>query len=212
MSIERHNHIIVVTGTAAELADRTLKHWEMGVATDTGEARMGPGLWANIAPANATVDTRVRLATAAALTLATGLNAGDTVDGVVLVAGDLVLVKNQAAPAENGVYVAGPSPARAAAYDTYNEHSLKLILAEEGTANANKVFRCTSAAGGTINVTAIDFVEYPKTSLAALSQVAALPAGTTSEAGTGLLLLERANGTTVKLSLTNLKASLAALP
>lgn len=217
MTLERHNHSQVVTGTAAEMAarERAFAYYEMGLAEDTGEVRMGPGMWADLSPAYATVNTRVQVATTGNITIASALNAGDTVDGVVLVAGDLVLVKSQSAPEQNGVYVAGSAPARATAYDTYDEHSLKLIYVEGGTANANKLFRCTSATGGTLNTTAITYVEYPKTnlSLAARSQFAGLTAaGGGTEAGTSLVLVERADGTLAKITLTNLKASINALP
>jgi hypothetical protein len=216
MALKRHNHSQVVSGTAAEHAARSgpLKHWEMGLATDTGEVRMGPGMWSDLAPVGAPVDSRVRAATTVNITRATALNAGDTLDGVVLVAGDLVLVKNQSAPQENGVYVVGAVPARAAAYDTYDEHALKVIYVEEGTANADKVFRCTSATGGTLNTTGITYVEYAKgkLSLAGLSQLASLTAAGGTEPGTSLVLVERANGTLAKISLTNLKASINALP
>lgn len=216
MALKRHNHSQVVTGTAAEHAARTqaLAHYEMALATDTGEVRMGPGMWADLAPAGAAVTSRVRVASTANLTIATGLNAGDTVDGVVLVAGDLVLLKDQSTTHQNGVYVVGASPARAAAYDTYDEHSLKLVYVEEGTTNKRKFFRCTSATGGTLGSTAIAWQVMPsgKLGLGELSQLSALPAAGGTEPGTSLVLVERANGTLAKISLTNLKASINALP
>ncbi len=62
----------------------------------------------------------VRAATTAAITIATDLNSGDTIDGVTLVAGECVLVKDQAAPEENGVYVAGASPSLTRSRPTIN--------------------------------------------------------------------------------------------
>ena len=56
----------------------------------------------------------VRVATTAAITISTALNVGDTIDGVTLADGDRVLVKNQTDASQNGIYVAGSSPARAA--------------------------------------------------------------------------------------------------
>jgi hypothetical protein len=100
---------------------------------------------------------RVRAATTANITIATALNNADTLDGVTLATGDLVLVKDQSAPAENGVYVVGVSPARFSEFDTYNEHPGSLIAVAEGTANADTLWLCTSNAGGTINSTAIAF-------------------------------------------------------
>lgn len=54
-----------------------------------------------------------RVATTSNVAIATALNAGDTIDGIVLVAGDRVLVKSQSTASQNGIYVAGATPARA---------------------------------------------------------------------------------------------------
>ena len=58
-------------------------------------------------------------ATTANINLATDLEAGDVIDGVTLVAGDRVLVKNQSTTSENGIYVAVASGAASRATD-YN--------------------------------------------------------------------------------------------
>lgn len=100
---------------------------------------------------------RVRAATTANVTISTALNNGDTIDGVVLATGDLVLVKSQSSAAENGIYVVGPSPARSSEFDTYDEHPGSLIAVEEGTTNADTLWLCTSNVGGTLNTTAIAF-------------------------------------------------------
>jgi hypothetical protein len=100
---------------------------------------------------------RARAATTASITIATALNNGDSLDGVTLAAGDLVLVKNQSTAAQNGLYVVGVSPARASEFDTYNEHPGSLISVAEGTVNADTLWLCTSNDGGTLDVTAIAF-------------------------------------------------------
>jgi hypothetical protein len=99
----------------------------------------------------------VRAATTANITVATALNDGDTLDGVTLATGDLVLVKDQSAAAENGVYVVGVSPARYAWFDTYNKHVGKIVSVAQGAANADTLWRCTSDAGGTLGTTALTF-------------------------------------------------------
>jgi hypothetical protein len=100
----------------------------------------------------------VRAATTANITIATALNNGDTLDGVSLVTGDLVLVKDQSAAAENGIYVVGVSPARHGSFDAYNDHPGIQVTVSEGTVNADTNWQCTSNAGGTIDVTAIAFL------------------------------------------------------
>jgi Protein of unknown function (DUF2793) len=97
----------------------------------------------------------VRAATTANIAIATALNDGDTLDGVTLADGDLVLVKNQAAPEENGVYVAGASPSRAPGFTAYDDLPGVLASVQEGTANAETLWLCTSDRGGTIDSTAL---------------------------------------------------------
>lgn len=103
--------------------------------------------------------TRVRVATTANIVIATALNNGDAIDGITLVTNDLVLVKNQTAAEENGVYIVGAVPARTPEYDTYDEHAGSLIAVQEGTANDNTLWLSTSNVGGTLNTTAIDFAK-----------------------------------------------------
>ncbi len=99
----------------------------------------------------------VRVATTGNITIATALNAGDTLDGISLSAGNKVLVKNQSTAHQNGIYVVGASPARDDLYDSYDEHCGALIHVEEGSANADLLFHCTSNTGGTLDTTAITF-------------------------------------------------------
>lgn len=109
----------------------------------------------NTAAANVGKRLTVRVATTASITVSTALNNGDTLDSVVLVTGDAVLVKNQSAPEQNGVWIVGVTPARATEFDTYDEHAGSLIAVQEGTTNADTLWLCTSNKGGTLNTTAI---------------------------------------------------------
>jgi len=61
----------------------------------------------------APVKESVRVATTANITIATALNNADVLDGITLATDDRVLVKDQTAPAENGLYTVGVTPARA---------------------------------------------------------------------------------------------------
>jgi hypothetical protein len=83
-----------------------------------------------------------RAATTANITIATALNNGDTLDGVVLATGDRVLVKNQTTKKENGIWVVGVTPARATDADAAGELSGGTVTyVEEGTVNAKRVFK-----------------------------------------------------------------------
>ena len=88
--------------------------------------------------------TIVTAATTANITIATALNNGDTLDGVTLATGDLILVKNQSTASQNGVYTVGSSPARDDLFDTYDEHPGSLIVITEGTVNEDTIYLCTS--------------------------------------------------------------------
>lgn len=104
----------------------------------------------------------VRVATTAAGTLATSFEDGDTIDGVVLATGDRILIKDQAAPAENGIYVvqASGAPVRATDFDSVSpidEINKAFVATQEGTANAGKIF-VQYGVVATIGTDAINFV------------------------------------------------------
>ena len=99
----------------------------------------------------------VRAASTANITISSALNNGDSLDGVTLADGDLVLVKDQSSAEQNGIYVVGSSPARDDLFDTYDEHPGSLIAIEEGTTNADDLYLCTSNTGGTLDTTAIAY-------------------------------------------------------
>ena len=101
--------------------------------------------------------SNVRVATTANITIATALNNGDSIDSVTISDGDKVLVKSQSSAEQNGIYVVGSTPARDSLFDTYDEHVGALIHVEEGSTNGDKLFHCTSNAGGTLDTTAITF-------------------------------------------------------
>jgi hypothetical protein len=87
----------------------------------------------------------VRVASTANVVIASALEAGDVIDGVTLVAGDRVLLKNQSAPEENGIYVASASGAasRSTDFDSVSpidEINKAFVAVQEGTANAGKLF------------------------------------------------------------------------
>lgn len=104
----------------------------------------------------------VRVATTAAGTLATSFKNGDTVDGIVLATNDRILIKNQAASAENGIYVVAASgaPSRATDADSWTELVAATVVVEEGTTNDNTAWNCTVNYGGTIGVTSVTWVAF----------------------------------------------------
>lgn len=86
---------------------------------------------------------------------------GASIDSVSLSAGNRILLKNQTAPAENGIYVfngAAVTATRATDFDTWSEVPGALIPVEEGTVNADVIFLSTANQGGTLGTTAITFI------------------------------------------------------
>jgi len=100
-------------------------------------------------------------ATTANITISTALNNGDTLDGVTLSTNDRVLVKDQSTASQNGIYVVGSSPARAADLAAGADAAGFFTFVEQGTVNADNGFVCTSNKGsavvGTNNLTIAQF-------------------------------------------------------
>jgi hypothetical protein len=100
----------------------------------------------------------------AATTIASGnivLNGPLNVDGISLVAGDRVLVKNQTLPEENGIYVVQTGAwTRASDTDTWAELVSAYVFVEQGTVNSDSGWLCTVDAGGTLGTTAVSWVQF----------------------------------------------------
>lgn len=102
---------------------------------------------------------RVRVVATSNVALASGLENGDTIDGVSLVTGDLVLLSAQSTASQCGIYAVAASGAasRALGFEAYNTYCGLLVVVQEGTANADTIWRGTSNRGGTIDSTALVF-------------------------------------------------------
>lgn len=105
--------------------------------------------------------TAVRVATASSGTLATAYENGDTIDGVVLATGDRILLKDQSAGAENGIYTVNASgaPTRSLDANINSELVNATVYVSEGTANADTVWTCTTNAPITLGTTALVFAQ-----------------------------------------------------
>ena len=88
----------------------------------------------------------VRVATTANGALATAYANGQSIDGVSLVTGDRILIKNQTTQSENGIYVAAASgaPTRATDADSSGELQSATVYVVAGTTNADKSFSQTT--------------------------------------------------------------------
>lgn len=102
----------------------------------------------------------VRVATTADVNISSGLEAGDTIDGVTLVAGDRILVKSQTDETENGIYIASSSGAASRSSDANEAAEFapnKLVYVTHGTANGQTYWKQTTSGSVTVGVTNIEF-------------------------------------------------------
>lgn len=129
-----------------------------------------------------------RVATTAALTVTatttTLTNAGTlaaiSVDGVALSSGDRVLVKDQAAPAQNGLYTVTTVGSGAVAWvltrsgdgDAWNDLVGARAGVDEGTVNADSLWVVTANRGGTLGTTAITWQLVSNAQVAAVGGLA----------------------------------------
>ena len=136
------------------------------VATPTDSNHIATKGYVDAARQGLDVKQSVRVATTAPINLATDLEAGDTIDGVELVAGDRVLVKEQSTATENGIYVAVASGAASRSSDangTADTGELNpgtFTFVEEGTTHSDKGFVVSTNGTITIDATAITWTQF----------------------------------------------------
>jgi hypothetical protein len=118
-------------------------------------------------------------ATTANINLTTDLENGDTLDGVTLVTGDRVLVKDQSDATENGLYivVASGAASRDPEHDTIAELSGGMVVVNQGTANDNKIFLCTTDSDATIGVSNITYTQVTPANVGTVTSVGVADAG-----------------------------------
>jgi hypothetical protein len=136
------------------------------VATPTDANHVATKGYVDAARQGLDVKQSVRLATTAPINIALDLEAGDTIDGVTLVTGDRVLVKDQSTATENGIYVAVASGAASRSSDangTADTGELKpgtFTFVEEGSVHADKGFVVSTNGTITIGSTAIVWTQF----------------------------------------------------
>lgn len=89
------------------------------------------------------------------------LSGTQTIDGVAVVAGNRVLVKNQTTTSQNGIYVASASAwTRSTDADTWAELVSAYTFIEQGSTQADTGWVCTVNAGGTLGSTAVTWAQF----------------------------------------------------
>jgi phage-related tail fiber protein len=149
----------VLSGTAVLVNEGTTNadtQWQL--TTNDPITLASTSLTFELYPPVSAAKNPVRAATTGNITL----SGAQTIDGVSVIAGDRVLVKNQTAGEENGIYVAA---AGAWSRSADANSALKLLPASmvpvsEGTANANSVWWLTTAAPITLGSTSLTFGQF----------------------------------------------------
>jgi hypothetical protein len=151
--------------TASKLVKRDA-NGNISVATPTADGHAATKGYVDAARSGLDVKQSVRAATTGPITIATGLENGDTVDGVTLATGDRVLVKDQSTASENGIYVVNASgaPTRATDFDDNAEVTGgAFTFVEEGTANEDSGFVLTNNGAITVGTTGLVFAQFSGT-------------------------------------------------
>ena len=136
------------------------------VAVPTDAAHIATKGYVDSARQGLDVKQSVRVASTANVAISTGLEAGDIIDGVTLVAGDRVLLKNQTTTSENGIYVAVASGAASRSSDangTADTGELKsgtFAFVEEGTVNFDSGFVVSTDGTITVGSTGITWTQF----------------------------------------------------
>ena len=123
---------------ATTLANSGVTAGTYSKVTVDGKGRVTAGLTPTMEDIpDATFKRSVRAATTANITL----SAPQTIDGISLVAGDRVLVKDQTTTSQNGIYVvAAGAWTRALDANTSSKIASALVAVDSGTANGGKLF------------------------------------------------------------------------
>ena len=89
------------------------------------------------------------------------LSGVQTLDGISAVAGSRVLVKNQTAAAQNGIYISAAGAwSRSTDTNDWDELLSAIVFVESGTTLAGSAWYCTAQPGGTIGTTAINWSNF----------------------------------------------------
>jgi hypothetical protein len=162
-----HPQYLLIAGTRAMTGDLAMgSHKITGGATPTATTDFAIKSYVDSVASSAVV---ARLATAAALpantrsgnVLTASANGALTVDSVAVVAGDVVLVKNEVTGANNGLYVVTTIGSGGAPFvltrTTNTIVSGMLVVLLAGTANGGKIATLTTAGAITVNTTSLAF-------------------------------------------------------
>jgi hypothetical protein len=128
-----------------------------------------------------------RVATTTNVDLTADLQNGDTIDGITLVTGNKVLVKNQSDASKNGIYdvVASGTATRNTDYDTIAELAGQIVVVQEGTTNGDTIYLCTTDTDATLGSSNITFTIIEPANTGTVTSVAVADSGSSEFTITG---------------------------
>jgi hypothetical protein len=156
---------LVTAATTANINDLTVPTADYafggykitGLADPTSDQDAATKYYVDTVAQGLDVKASVKAATTANITL----SGAQTIDGIAIVAGDRVLVKNQTSTPTNGIYVAASGAwARSADANTWDELVSAYTFVEEGATYADTGWVCTINAGGTLGTTPITWSQF----------------------------------------------------
>lgn len=131
------------------------------------------------------------------------LSGAQSIDGVSVVAGNRVLVKNQTNQAENGIYIAATGPwSRSADANAWDELVSALVFIESGS-QAGTAWYCPVQPGGTLGVTPITWSNFSIAGTYYAGTGLTLAANTFSITNTGVSAATYGSGSQVPVVIVN---------
>lgn len=156
--------VIQANGGQAFTADQSMGNFKLtNLAAPVGASDAARKADVDAASNGLDLKASVRVSTAVAGTLATSFQNASIVDGVTLATGDRILIKDQVAGAENGIYTVNASgtPTRATDADSNTEVTGGMFtFIEEGTINADTGWVLTNNGAITLGTTALTFTQF----------------------------------------------------
>lgn len=154
MSTQNANSVAITGGTAT-LSNVTLTTGTIST-TPSNSTDIANKSYVDSVAQGLNVKSPVLVATTADITL----SGEQTIDGVTTSA-SRVLVKNQSAPSQNGIYVSSSGAwSRSSDANTWNQLVSAFVFVEEGTTQADTGWVCTVDPGGTLGVTAVTWAQF----------------------------------------------------
>jgi hypothetical protein len=152
----RTNRLDQMTAPSASVSLNSQKITNL--ATPTADADAATKAYVDATKQGLDVKDSVRVATTANITL----SATQTIDGVAVIAGNRVLVKNQSTASQNGIYVvAAGAWSRSTDADTSAKVTAGMFtFAAEGTVNADTGWVLTTNDVITLNTTPLTFTQF----------------------------------------------------